>query len=203
MYRVGLTGNVASGKSAVSAVWRELGACVVDADVLAREAVAPGTAAHARIVGRFGTQVLEAGGGLDRAALRERVFADDAARRDLEAIVHPEVGRLRDAEEQAHASAGGRIIVHEIPLLFEVGLAGDFDAIVLVDASEAERLRRLTSSRGLGEDVARRIIAAQMPAAAKRAAATYIIDNDGTLDQLRARAADVWHRIEGDAARCA
>jgi dephospho-CoA kinase len=202
MYRIGLTGNIGSGKSSVASCWRTLGAHVVDADELAREAVAPGSDGLRRVVDRFGAAVLSPDGSLDRAALRSLVFADSPARRDLESIVHPEVARLREAAEARHADAGGRIIVHEIPLLFEADLAHGFDAIVVVDAPEEERLHRIVQTRGLEPGVARGMIEAQQPAATKRAQATWVIDNSGSLADLRARAAEVWHAIETEASRC-
>src|SRR5690606_2416198 len=142
MLRVALTGNIASGKSAVSAVWERLGATIVDADELAREAVAPGSAGLARVVERFGAEMLAADGTLDRAALRARVFADDRERRDLEAILHPEIERLRRRADAEAEARGERLVVHVVPLLFETGLDERFDRVVLVDAPEAVRLDR-------------------------------------------------------------
>jgi dephospho-CoA kinase len=201
MRRIALTGNIASGKSVVAEVWQRLGAAIVDADALARDAVATGSPGLARVVERFGRDVLDAGGALDRAALRRRVFTDADARADLEAIVHPEVARLREVAERALATAGHDTIVHVIPLLFEAGLADPgWDAIVLVDAPEAERLRRLVALRGLPEREARAMIGAQMPAGPKRTRATHVIDNDGTRAALEARAEAVWREIREAAA---
>jgi len=148
MLRVALTGNIASGKSSVARVWARLGAPIIDADVLARRAVEPGSPALERIAQAFGPGVLEPGGGLDREAMRAIVFRDEAARRRLEAIVHPEVARLRREEEQRLEREGARIVVNDIPLLFEVGLEDEFDVVVLVDAPEAMRLERLVRDRG-------------------------------------------------------
>ncbi|HET8656643.1 MAG TPA: dephospho-CoA kinase [Longimicrobiaceae bacterium] len=195
MLRVGLTGNIASGKSAVARVWRELGATVVDADELARRAVEPGTPALRRIAGRWGGAVLDEAGRLDRGALREIVFRDGDARRELEAIVHPEVAALRDEAFRAAAVRGERVVVAEIPLLFEAGLAGDFDVIVLVDAPEAARRERIVRDRGLAPDDAERMIRAQMPAEQKRARADYVIENAGSEEALRAGAARVWRLL--------
>jgi dephospho-CoA kinase len=195
MFRVGLTGNIASGKSTVARVWARLGAAIIDADVLARRAVEPGMPAFRRIVETFGPDVLAADGRLDRAALRRIVFRDPAARARLEAIVHPEVARLREEEEAALAARGAEIVVHDVPLLFEVGLEDAFDVVVLVDAPEAIRLERLVRDRGLDEAEARRMIDAQMPAAEKRGRADYIIDNDGTLQDLESRATETWRKI--------
>lgn len=196
MYRVALTGNIGSGKSTVARTWARLGAPVIDADVLARRAVEPGSRGLRRIVGAFGPEVLDGEGRLDRAAMRRIVFRDPAARARLESIVHPEVGRLRDAEEERLRAAGARIVVYDIPLLFEAGLEARFDAVVLVDAPEEVRLRRLVRDRGLDEAEARRMIAAQMPAAAKRGRADVIIDNDGTLEDLERRAEEVWRDLQ-------
>lgn len=196
MLRVGLTGNIASGKSAVAGYWRGLGAHVVDADALARDAVAPGSPGLQRVVQAFGTDVLDPAGALDRPALRRIVFADPAARRRLESIVHPEVERLRLEAENRLALAGARLVVHEIPLLFEAGLQHRVDVIVLVDAPDAVRLERLVDRRGLARAEARRMIAAQQPAAEKRAQSDIVIDNDGTLDQLEERAERVWTELQ-------
>lgn len=195
MFRVGLTGNIASGKSTVARVWQRLGAPVIDADVLARRAVAPGSVGLRRIVAAFGPGVLDDAGQLDRAALRDIVFRDPEARAKLEAIVHPEVGRLRREEEARLEAAGERIVVHDIPLLFEAGLDREFDAVVLVDASERVRLERLVRDRGLPEDEARRMIDAQMPSSQKRDRADYVIENEGTLETLERAAEEVWREL--------
>lgn len=192
MLRVGLTGNIAAGKSTVASVWRELGATVVDADELSRQAVEPGTPAHAAIAAEWGTWVLEEGGTLDRAALRQIVFADPDARARLESIVHPAVAALRDDHFQDAAARGEQLVVADVPLLFEVGMADEFDVVVLVDAPEETRLMRLVGDRGLEPDEARRIMAAQMPAELKRARADVVIENTRSLGDLQRRAKDVW-----------
>jgi dephospho-CoA kinase len=194
--RIALTGNIASGKSAVAAVWRANGAVIIDADELARRAVAPGTRGLRQVVRTFGRGVLGPDGTLDRAALRRVVFADERKRRQLEDIIHPEVDRLRRAAEREAVAAGARFVVHAIPLLFEKGLAEGFPVVVLVDAPEQLRLDRIVQTRGVDPDEARRMIAAQQPAAANRARATHVIDNAGTLEELQRRAEDVWARIE-------
>lgn len=191
MLRVGLTGNVASGKSAVSTVWRNAGARVIDADALAREAVQPGSPGLAAVRRRFGADVLAEDGTLDRAALRRIVFADSDARRDLESIVHPEVARLRAREEEAARAAGVELVIHEIPLLFETGLDRELDLVVLVHASEEDRLERLVAKRGLAEPEARSIMEAQLPADAKLERADIVIRNDSTLGALERRALEV------------
>jgi dephospho-CoA kinase len=200
MLRVGLTGNIASGKSSVARVWARHGARIIDADQLARRAVEAGSPGLERVVATFGAGVLDPAGALDRAALRELVFRDPAARARLEAIVHPEVARLRAEEEARAAAAGVEIVVNDIPLLFEVGLEGEFDLVVLVDAPEEVRRARLVRERGLDEGAARRMIEAQLPAAAKRERADYLIENEGTLPELEARAEVVWRIIRGRAA---
>ena len=193
--RVGLTGNIASGKSTVVKVWRDLGAQVIDADVLARRAVEPGSAALQQIAEQFGPSVLDSSGALDRAKMRGIVFEDPDRRRQLEAIVHPEVLRLRQIEEDKLHAQGVRVIVHDIPLLFETGLADQFDLIVFVDAPEQERLRRLIELRGIAPEEAGRMIAAQMPAEEKKPLAHIVIPNEETLEKLEQDARDVWSNL--------
>lgn len=193
MYRVGLTGNVASGKSTVARLFAAWGAALVDADALAREAVAPGSVALGRVLERFPVARAQSGG-LDRAALRRHVMADAGERAALNAIVHPEVERLRREREAAFAP--GAIVVHDIPLLFEVLDPAAFDAVVLVDAPPAERRRRLMAERGLAAADADALIAAQAPADAKRARSTFIIENGGTPQELESRARDVWRELQ-------
>lgn len=195
MLRVGLTGNVGAGKSTVARVWRALGATVVDADELARRAVEPGTEGFDRIVKRWGERVVAEDGTLDRAALRGIVFADPEARAGLESIVHPVVATLRDEAEAEARERGEHAVVAEVPLLFEVGMADDFDVLVLVDAPEATRQMRLVGDRALHPDEARRMIAAQMPSELKRARADVVIDNTGSLAELEERAREVWMRL--------
>lgn len=195
MLKVGLTGNIASGKSSVADVWRGLGARVVDADELARRAVEPGSSGLAEVVTRWGPAVLTPSGELDRAALRERVFRDPSARTELESIIHPVVAELRDQEFARALAAGEQVVVADIPLLFEVGLEDAFDLVVLVDAPEAVRRERIVRDRGLAPAEAERMIAAQMPSERKRARADLVIDNSGTLAELRERAATAWREI--------
>lgn len=195
MLKVGLTGNIAAGKSTVADVWRAMGATVIDADELARRAVEPGTPAHAAIAREWGPWVLEDGGALDRAALRQIVFADPEARARLEGIVHPAVAALRDEHFRDAEARGDRLVVADIPLLFEVGLADEFDVVVLVDAPEEVRLARIVADRGLSEDGARQMIAAQMRAELKRARADVVIENGGTLGDLQDAARDVWRQL--------
>lgn len=195
MLKVGLTGNIAAGKSTVADVWRSMGATVVDADELARRAVEPGTPALDAIAREWGTWVLDDGGALDRAALRQIVFADPDARARLEGIVHPAVAALRDESFREAAERGQKLVVADIPLLFEVGMADEFDVVVLVDAPEEVRLRRLVHDRGIDEEEARRMIAAQMRSELKRARADLVIPNAGTLGDLQDRARDAWRQL--------
>ncbi|MFC5178837.1 dephospho-CoA kinase [Nocardioides taihuensis] len=187
--RVGLTGGVASGKSSVSAMLAELGAVVIDADQLAREVVAPGTEGLAEVVAAFGPGVLTPEGELDRPALGAIVFADEARRRVLEAIVHPRV-RARGAELEA-AAPPGALVVHDIPLLAETGQADAFDAVIVVDAPAELQVERMVGQRGMTREDAEARIAAQASREDRRAIATYVIDNTGTLEDLRARVAEI------------
>jgi dephospho-CoA kinase len=195
MLRVALTGNIASGKSTVARHWKRLGALLIDSDELARRVVEPGAPALDRIAQKFGMSVLQPNGKLDRAALRKIVFSDDAARHELEAILHPEIQRLRADQEAALSAEGELLVVHDIPLLFELGMEGDFDVIVLVDAPEDVRLERLMRDRGLAEDAARAMMDAQEWSASKRQRADHVIDNDSTPEQLALRAEQTWRQI--------
>ncbi len=200
MLHLALTGNIASGKSTVAALLAARGATIIDADVLAREAVAPGTPGLEAVVDRFGNGVLAADGSLDRAALRVRVFHDPVARDALNAIVHPAVRRLRDDAVAAARARGDRIVISDIPLLFEVGLEHAFDGVILVDAPEGMRRDRLVRDRGLSAADAQAMIDAQWPAARKRAGATWVIDNVGDRDALGPRVDELWDEIEARAA---
>jgi dephospho-CoA kinase len=194
--RVGLTGGVASGKSAVAAILRDLGAVVIDADVLAREIVEPGTPGLEAVVAEFGPEVLTPDGHLDRARMGAVVFADPGRRAALEAIIHPLV-RARAAGIQDAAPAGV-LVVHDIPLLVETGQAGEFDAVLVVDVPEAVQLERAMRDRGWNEADARSRIAAQARRPERLAAATHVIDNTGTLEDLRRRVTEVFERLTGN-----
>ncbi|HKP77276.1 MAG TPA: dephospho-CoA kinase [Longimicrobiaceae bacterium] len=200
MLKVGLTGNIAAGKSTVADVWRSLGATVVDADELSRRAVDPGTPAFSAIAAEWGEQVVEPSGELDRAALRRIVFADPAARERLEQIVHPAVAGLREEVYREARARGERTVVADIPLLFEVGLVDEFDVVVLVDAPVETRLARLIGDRGLDPDEAQRMIAAQMPSELKRARADYVIENAGSRGEVERAAREVWEALQRRAA---
>ena len=198
MRLIGLTGNIASGKSIVADLFAERGATIIDADVLAREAVTKGSPALQAIVERWGRDILDAEENLDRAALRHRVFKDQTDLDALNAIVHPEVMRRRAQEVAAARARGDKVVVCVIPLLFERHLADKFDTIVLVDAPRSVRLERIVRDRGIDEAEAMKMIAAQMPADLKRARANYVIENAGTREELESEVARVWQEIAGD-----
>ncbi len=188
--RVALTGNVGAGKSTVGKLWRGEGVPVASSDEFARAASAIGSEGLDEIARAFGTEAVQADGSLDRAWLRAQVFGDEAARERLEAILHPRIKALREAWEAEQEDAGERLLVTEIPLLFETGTETEFDTVVLVDAPEAERLERLVETRGLTPEVAQRIIDAQLPSSQKRPLSDIVIDNDADLDTLRRRSQD-------------
>ncbi len=195
MLNVALTGNVASGKSAVMDWFSKWGATVIDADALVREAQQPGTATFAAIVRRFGSDVLRSDGSLDRAALRSKVLGHDEALASLNAIVHPAVKRRRADLAAEALRRGDRILVNDIPLLFEVLDPDEFDLVILVDAPVEVRRERLLRKRGLSEEDADRFIAAQIPSEHKRARSDIVIENNGSLDDLETKARDAWRAI--------
>ncbi len=195
MISVGLTGNVASGKSTVARVWAEAGIPVLSADELARQVVEPGSDGLAAVVAAFGTECLAPDGGLDRELLRRRVFADDEARRKLESILHPRIAELRWAWMARQRKAGAPMVAYEIPLLFETGQQDQFDVIVLVHAPAEDRKRRLVEDRGLTGEEGDRMIEAQMPSFEKRALSHFVIENDGTVAELEASARETLDRL--------
>lgn len=199
MLNVALTGNIAAGKSTVVELFRRWGATIIDADVLAREAQAPGTDVLAAIARRFGADVLAADGSLDRTALRSKVMGDDAALAALNAIVHPAVQRRREELLAAARARGDAIVVNDIPLLFEVLDPGQFDVVVLVDAPAAIRRTRLRALRGLTNEAADRMLASQMASDRKRAKSHYIIDNTGSREELEREARRVWEALQRQA----
>jgi len=192
---VGLTGGIASGKSTVGDELARHGALVIDADQLAREVVAPGTPGLARVVARFGADVLRPDGMLDRPALGRIVFDDPDARRDLEAIIHPAV-RSRAAELVASASPGS-VVVQMIPLLVETGQQDAFDLLVVVDVDPEVQLARVRARDGLTEAEALARIGAQASRAARLDAADVVLTNNGSLADLRAQVARLWERLAG------
>lgn len=193
---VGLTGGIGAGKSAVAARLAEHGALLVDADAIARAVVAPGTAGLAAVVAEFGSGILEADGSLDRPRLGSLVFADAAARERLNAIVHPLVSE-RSAEVLA-AAPSGAIVVYDVPLLVENGLASAYDLVVVVLATEVVRIRRLRESRGMNEEQVRARMAAQATDEQRRAVADLVLDNSGTLADLHRQVDALWRdRLAG------
>lgn len=196
MIRVGLTGTLAAGKTAVGRLFEGWGAHRIDADELGREAVAPGSLGLEAIRREFGDEVLDETGALDRALMRRIAFAAEPDRQRLEAIVHAEVRGLRARRVEEAARKGVRIIVEEVPLLFEVGLEGDYDVIVVVDAPEAVRLERAARTRGWTADEFESIEATQLPAARKRGLANHVIENAGSRRELEARARAIWDELQ-------
>jgi dephospho-CoA kinase len=191
---VGLTGGIGSGKSTVARLLEKRGAVVFDADLLAREAVEPGTPGHATVIERFGADVLAPGGELDREALASIVFADPAARRDLEQIVHPEVRRLFAEGSEAYRDTD-RVVVFSAPLLVETGMHTAFEVLVVVSATVATQIERLMRQRGMSEPSIRARIDAQAPLEDKAAAADFLIDNEGSLDQLESQVEQLWNDL--------
>ena len=198
MVRVALTGGIASGKSMVATELAARGAIVIDADVLAREVVEPGTSALAAIIDRFGADLLS-DGRLDRARLAEIVFADPLARRDLERIVHPAV-RARAAELERAAGAAA-VVVHVIPLLVETGQQEDFDLVVTVDVDHETQIQRLMTRNGFTRAEAESRVAAQASREDRRIAADVVLDNTGSVTQLREQVDALWAELSSAVAR--
>jgi dephospho-CoA kinase len=195
---VGLTGGIGSGKSTVARMLEERGAVVFDADLLAREAVEPGTPGHAAVIERFGADVLAPGGALDREALASIVFAEPSARRDLEQIVHPEVRRLFADGSEAYRDTD-RIVVFSAPLLVETGMHTAFEILVVVSASVATQIERLMRQRGMSEAAIRARIDAQAPLEDKAAVADFLVDNGGTIAELENQVERLWHDLSARA----
>lgn len=199
MLSVALTGNIGAGKSTVAGLFERWGATLIDADQLVREAQAPGQPVLRDIASRFGAEVIFSDGSLDRPALRARVLADPAALADLNRIVHPEVHRRRLELLTQARTRGDRIVISDIPLLFEADDPGAFDAVVLVDAPEPVRRARLLASRGLSPAETDRLMAAQMSSTLKRIRSNYVIDNGGDLPAFERAARSVWEALLGRA----
>ncbi|ANW20715.1 dephospho-CoA kinase [Streptomyces clavuligerus] len=198
MVSVGLTGGIGAGKSEVSRLLESYGAVVIDADKIAREVVEPGTPGLAAVVESFGAGVLTPEGVLDRARLGSIVFADPERLAALNAIVHPLVGeRSRELERSAAADA---VVVHDVPLLTENGLAPRYDLVIVVDAAPETQLERLVELRGMDESEARARMAAQATREQRRAIADVVIDNDGSREQLAAQVESVWAELARRAA---
>ena len=198
MLLVGLTGGIGSGKSTVARMLEKRGAVVFDADVLARQAVEPGTPGFEMVVERFRPNVLAPGGGLDREALASIVFADPAARRDLEAIVHPEVRRML-AEGCEEYRDSDRVVVFSAPLLVEAGMHTAFDLLIVVSAPVATQIERLMRDRGMPERAVQARIDAQLPLEAKAEVADVLVDNEGTLEDLEGQVDRLWRDLEARA----
>jgi dephospho-CoA kinase len=199
---VGLTGGIGSGKSEVSRLLAARGAVIVDADLLAREVVSPGTPGLQQVVDEFGSGVIAADGSLDRDRVAAVVFADADARRRLNEIVHPLVGaRTLELVAAAGAADSHAVVVNDVPLLVEAGLTDRYDAVVVVASQPETQLGRLVAQRGMSEADASARIAAQAPLAEKLAAADYVIWNDGDLAELAARVETVWADLSARAGR--
>ena len=201
MLTVGLTGGIGSGKSEVSRLLRTYGAVVVDADLIAREVVDVGSPGLAAVAGAFGAEVLQPDGSLDRPALGRRVFSDPAALAQLNAITHPLIAQRTSELFRQAVEAGADIVVHDVALLVENGLSGDYDAIVVVAADPATQLDRLVRLRGMSQDDARARIAAQLPLEEKLAVATHVIRNDGPVEDLAPQVERVWASLQEAAQR--
>ena len=193
--RVGLTGGIASGKSTVASILVELGAVLIDGDALAREVVARGTPGLAQVIAEFGDELLTPEGDLDRPALGRIVFSDEAARKRLEGITHPLIFE-RYAELEA-AAGPDDLVVHDIPLLAESGRADTFDEVIVVDVPHELQVERMVRDRGWTREEAESRIAAQATREDRLAIATYVVENTGTLEELRARVEDVYAALTG------
>ncbi len=196
---VGLTGGIGSGKSTVARMLEAHGARIVDADRIAREVVAPGSEALEAIRARFGQGVFDLDGNLDRPALGALVFADPAARRDLEAITHPRIGAVAARETEAARAAGVPVVVYEAALIVENRLYEGLDALIVVASAPKTQVERVVERDGLSEDEAHRRLAAQLPLAEKVKVADYVVDNDGTLEETRSQVDAIWRELTSDA----
>lgn len=199
MLKVGLTGGIGSGKSAVSAELASYGATVIDADAIAREVVEPGTPGLSEVVAEFGGRVLADDGSLDRAALGEVVFADADRLAALNAIVHPRVGERSGQLMEEALAADTEVVVYDVPLLVENGLGSLYDVVVVVDAPDEVRVERVSLNRGMPREQVRSRIRAQADRDARLAAADLVVDNSGTREELRVRVAELWRELSARA----
>jgi dephospho-CoA kinase len=193
---IGLTGGIASGKSTVASMLRELGAPIVDADLIARQVVEPGQPALAEIADRFGADVLDADGRLDRKAMGERVFSDPIARAALNAIVHPRIAIASRAALAELAAAGNPVALYDAALLVENQIHRGLDGLIVVSAPAAAQIERLCERDSIDESAARARLAAQLPLADKLAVADWVVDNGGSLEQTRAQVEAVWRQVQ-------
>jgi dephospho-CoA kinase len=192
---LGLTGGIATGKSTVAELFRDLGAAVVSADQLAREAVRPGTEALSRLVARFGPTILAADGTLNRKVLADIIFSDPSARKDLNRITHPAIAALAERRLGDLAREGHPLIVYEAPLLFEAGAEGRVDAVAVVSVDEDLQRTRLRARDGLNDAAAEDRIRAQMPLSEKVARADYVIDNSGSQEETAVQVRALFHQL--------
>ena len=199
MLLVGLTGGIGAGKSTVARMLADRGAVVFDADQLAREAIEPGTRGYEAVIDRFGSTIVGSDGSVDREVLADVVFEDEAARRDLEAIIHPEVGRLFREVTDARRDTDD-IVVHDIPLLVEAGMQDGFDVVVVVEAPEAVRIARL-ADRAMPEPEARERMAAQATDEERARVADVVIHNTGDMEELERQVDELWQDLRTRAAR--
>lgn len=199
MLKVGLTGGIGSGKSAVSAELSSYGATVIDADAIAREVVEPGTPGLSEVVAEFGERVLAEDGSLDRTVLGEIVFADQDRLARLNAIVHPRVGERSGQLMEEALAAGTEVVVYDVPLLVENGLGALYDVVVVVDAPDEVRVERVSRDRGMPREQVRARIRAQADRDTRLAAADLVVDNSGGRDELKARVAELWRELSARA----
>lgn len=195
---LGVTGSIAGGKSSVCKMFRRLGAQIVSADALAREVVRPGSDVLVRLVERFGAGILTEQGMLDRAVLADKVFADDEARRALNALTHPAIAQLAEQRLRQCAQSGAPLVIYEAPLLFEAGAEKRVDAVLVVKIDPQVQLRRLMARDRLDPEAARRRIAAQLSQQEKLARADYVIDNSGSLAQTQAQVEALFKKLTGE-----
>lgn len=194
---LGITGSIAAGKSTISSMLRDRGAVVISADQLAREAVAPGTPTLGALVKRFGPAILQPDGSLDRARLGDLVFADPAARRDLERLTHPAIAALAEKRLAQLRHSGATLVVYEAPLLFEAGAEGRVDRVLVVKVDPAVQLQRLMDRDGIDEAAARQRVAAQMPQQEKLARADFVIDNSADRATTEVQVVALWPVLTG------
>jgi len=192
---VGLTGGIASGKSSVAAILKRLGAAVINADELSREVVQPGQKGWQEIVDAFGSDILQADQSLDRRKLRKIAFDDPQARKKLEAIIHPRVRALAEQRIQEYAAAGFEIVVYEVPLLFEVNLHHWLHPVILVACEPRTQLKRIAQRDQVTDAEAQKTINAQMSLEEKRKLADYVIENNGSLENLERRVRELWEKL--------